>query len=227
MSEVRKPKTRCYVTVLSCVIASTALVNLLLPSEIRASSSADDIQNTNHYSVSEAFTEGAYLGDLRSLKETLGAAFRSGVFDENDFEKLDFSVPGDLSYGDDVRWEVFNPNGSIRATPIPQSHINALTESNGIRPIFGLRRVTTADSRIIDYLSVYIPNVKSSLCDTGTEFSLELVQVNYEFRLLEDNSQIIESPPDGIGIGCLEDSSHKVLMHYQLLSRAIKEQKSE
>lgn len=84
-----------------------------------------------------------------------------------DFEKIDFSLPGDTGFGDDPENEFFNPKGKFKAVPIPQELINQLTTVKNTRPIFNIRRSvdTLPETDLprgttIDYLTLIIPNMK-------------------------------------------------------------------
>lgn len=85
-----------------------------------------------------------------------------------DFEKIDFSLPGDPGFGGDPENEFFNPEGKFKAPPIPQEVIDDLTTVKNTRLIFNLRgwlnRVLyestgSVPPKEFEVLVVIIPNV--------------------------------------------------------------------
>ena len=120
----------------------------------------------------------------RTIRNTDGGAFalvrrsilkaqQNGDFNVEDFEKLDFSIPGEAGYGDNPKLEVFNPDGPFKA-PLYKGHIihpqdfKESTEPDSrvmfvrVRQKFG----TQSDIKFRDSIYGVVTNIKNQACLT-------------------------------------------------------------
>lgn len=118
----------------------------------------------------------------------------------SDFEKIDFSLSGDETYGDNPEFEFFNPKGPFKAKVIPQEIIDRITSVRGTRPIFNLRRwydtgnhgYEDYPSSIKDSLVIIIPNLmKQCQAEPDLEGWNFLKMKTQEVKILPDNRTLI------------------------------------
>jgi len=128
----------------------------------------------------------------------------------SEFEKIDFSLPGDPGYGDDPAYEFFNPAGRFKASPIPQKLIDTITTKKHVRLIFNLRRVkvnhdsistnglslSSSESDILlgdfESLQVIVPHIKSDVCKKWPAIGARPSDEHLVFDLGLDNQKAVE-----------------------------------
>jgi len=120
----------------------------------------------------------------------------------DEFEKIDFSKPGDPDFGDDPQNEFFNKEGRFGSFPFrypDQEGLDAITEENGVRIIFNVRRHTMENGTQIDNLYAIIPKIDrkqlSLYQETKVDFPLEVRKNNH--------SVVIDSGPLNLNTGGL------------------------
>lgn len=119
-------------------------------------------------------------------KEQLGDAMRRGDFSPADFTRLDFSSPGDPSYGDDPTYEVFNPEGKIKAHSLEKSDLlYRMTGTKGARPIFNVRRFMRPNGDVAEGIFAIVPNMREEECSRVSES-------NHQPAIASDNRTVID-----------------------------------
>jgi hypothetical protein len=163
---------------------------------------------------------------FQSFTSLLEEKALDGTFNPGDFEKLDFSIPGDHGFGSNPEYEVFNPNGKFRIPADQQAFkhyqdlVDSVTNHKNVRDIFNLRRSIAADGTITDALYKILSDVKPQACadeaahivDMGTQrhpaASLPLPEA---FKIMPDNHTIVVDPsPVPIHSVCLQASDGKL-----------------
>lgn len=86
-----------------------------------------------------------------------------------DFEKVDFSIPGEKGFGDNANNEFFNPDGPFKFLPIEQAKIDAESTKQNNKPMFNLRRSVETRGQIRDTLFMMIPYAK---CRPDNKYSI-------------------------------------------------------
>lgn len=133
----------------------------------------------------------------------LSHVYRQGKISPDDFEKLDFSLPGDPAYGDDPTYEVFNPEGPYKIDDAPpeaqrpfppQKWIDELTTVKNTRLIYNIRRHVNRHGIVRDDLVLIIPNAK---CKPRQPLSDESA-----VAIAPDNRQALGPPNPFIGGNC-------------------------
>jgi len=119
---------------------------------------------------------------IERLQNSLRKALRSGAIKAEDFEKLDFSMPGDPAYGDNPDYEVFNPEGKIKARPVGQGLMDMVMTVKGVRPIYNIQRFLFDGTKLRDDLVLLIPNAtdnsRKNLCSPSPKSKILPVPVS-------------------------------------------------
>lgn len=92
---------------------------------------------------------------------------KNGKFSLNDFERLDFSLPGDAEYGDNPAFEFFNPQSIFHVRPYSEYLPHFIDQATTVatpRVIVNLRRSVRPDGRTLDALYAIVPNIKKDKC---------------------------------------------------------------
>lgn len=145
-----------------------------------------------------------YEWRIRNWRKIISKAIEGKKLLESDFEKIDFSLPGDSGFGDDVENEFFNPEGTFRATPIPQDLIDSLSSKKNTRLIFNLRksyfRPEEGDfpPHFITALTVIIPDFISVCSSKSGGWDKKRFLVENVF-VAPDNREVVEEK-DGNGM---------------------------
>ncbi len=156
---------------------------------------------------------------------TLRTLLKSHKLRPEEFENIDFSLPGDPGYGDDPDNEFFNPAGRFKAQPMPQEEIDYWATAKNTRLVFNIRRhiADTSDDGFIrigttvDQLVYFIPNVKDSCIEFTTDNNVDVMK-GAPFKTKPDNHEIVD---DGYYFnGCVRTKNReRVYMFYVLATR--------
>lgn len=92
-----------------------------------------------------------------------------------DFEEIDFSMPGEKGFGDNAKNEFFNPNGPFKFVPIEQEKIDSESTKQNNKPMFNLRRDVEIRGQVRDTLFVMIPYAK---CTPDNKYSIFVLDDN-------------------------------------------------
>lgn len=111
---------------------------------------------------------------LSGLSQAISPLLAKGVIAPEAFEELDFSIPGDITYGDDVGIEVFNPTGILKATPIQQELIDKVSTTKGTKILYNLRRLETENGGAKDVLYAILTDVDEQACAEASEASRDI-----------------------------------------------------
>lgn len=165
------------------------------------------------------------VNTLQNWKETLRSLLKSNQLRPEDFEKIDFSLPGDPSYGDDPENEFFNPDGKFKAQPITQENIDFWAKEKNTRVVFNIRRHIEnkgdgnirMNGTVIDRLVYFIPNVKESCIEYIPNTNADIIK-GIPFETAADNHSIVD---DGYYFeGCVRTQNReKVFMFVVLATR--------
>lgn len=118
---------------------------------------------------------------------------------KDDFEKIDFSLPGDPDFGDEPEVEFFNPHGNFRADPMPQGILDELSEVKGSRLIFNTRKWYET---WVAELSGLPPHFRTALI---------VIAPNFIPSCSKGGRQIWEEDTFKIGTFAIEPNNHSVV----------------
>lgn len=140
------------------------------------------------------------------VRIAISAALATGSLQPYEFEKLDFTLPWNKGYGDNVAYEVFNPGGKIRAPLIADGgdflkdnwefHFSALTGRENSAVVFNLRRSVIADKKFEDVLYAIVPDIRQKFYidnrytqDVGGHPKCSVYPE--QIKILSDNGRVI------------------------------------
>jgi len=165
---------------------------------------------------------GKRLNDWSKIFQELN---KSGQFNLDDFEKVDFSLSVDPTYGDNPSFEFFNPAGRFKAQPVPQELLDEIAEDGKGKIIFNLRRGIEErnedylPSRLeVDILFAIVPNVKRRECNNVNDIGNGDPVVGIPFQLGPNNSLAISDGFHFKGCTYTHDRKH-VYIFYPLFER--------
>jgi hypothetical protein len=175
------------------------------------------------FSVSSSFFSPL---SMVSGSQTLGDLLRDkvlyGDFKLDDYEKLDFSLPGDPGFGSKPEFEIYNPDGNFRIT-YHQESIDEVTTKPNTREIYNIRRTVESDGTVKDLFYKFIPDVTLKAC---TEDASRVIDSRTEqhpapfsplpnaFVFAPDNHEVVIDPlPVPSEGACLKASDGKLYSH--------------
>lgn len=130
---------------------------------------------------------------LSSFDRALSTAFESGYLKKDEIQKLDFTLPWQEGFGDNLQFEVFNkesPRSIVKhSKPVlfSQEDIHALAGRKNAKHVFNLRKVFYEGHDFIQL--VLITPMKEGLCeDDGFEV------VALDTTIAPDNQTIVATP---------------------------------
>lgn len=140
---------------------------------------------------------------MQLLQRGLVAALNSRHIMLEDLDKLDFNPAATTD-----PYNVFNPNGKIRYTPldgswIDQSLVDKLTTKKGTPLIFNMRRTVDDTGGISEVLYAVIPNIASANC--GVKAGNQEFSTSTPLSVENDPHTIVDDPAGMpiIPVGCI------------------------
>lgn len=156
----------------------------------------------------------------------LQRAHKVGQLQLQDIEKLSFVLPGDKSFGENPKFEFFNPMGEFKGIAIAQSLIDKMTVEPGAKIIFNLRRSIHSYGvksfpygSTVEVLYLIVPRVIAKGCKSGEViFKGKLETGGVDFLLAQDNHTIVD---DGLSITqcVLLKSTNEMYYFYPIFQR--------
>lgn len=155
---------------------------------------------------------------LQSWRKNLEDLNQAGLFNVDEFERIDFSLPEDAAYGDDPNNEFFNPGGTFKALPIPQRLLNDVSEGEQGNIFFNIRRGVekgNADSLPadleVDTLFAIIPNLKLRKCNNINVIGKGDPEAGIPFKIERDNHIVVSDGFHFKGCTYTHDRKHVYL----------------
>lgn len=121
------------------------------------------------------------------LKTEILNAIQEGRITPNELDQLDFTLPSDNGFGDNVEYEVFNShsprsilNDKTYKLPLfDQAYIDALTVRPGIQPFFSMRQYGCGDGYVCQSIALVFPHIDLSKCQLEQKngWSIDVVDV--------------------------------------------------
>lgn len=161
---------------------------------------------------SRPLIDALQASQLKKLHEGFHKAIDEGRINLDEWEKLDFTQPGETGFGDNLEYEVFNPksprsiliDGKPTFPLIPQDMLDKITKQPEQKVIFNLRRVTYkleegdgGGDITLDVLVTVIPYVNPVYCSDPTQrYGLHIKPPSVHVLEREDNLRPVS---DGYG----------------------------
>lgn len=185
-------------------------------------------------SVDNPFISGPVVSTINhEWRDIILREITSGHLVPADFETIDFSLPGDPSYGDNPEKEFFNPNGPFKAHVVPQAQIDSLAIAKGTRLIFNIRRSKLPTNgyeghmppgTIFDTLFVILPNVIED-CGVYSDWGNVHPTKGVAFDTKADNQVVVD---DGFMFnGCVHTKDRQHIYYFQSFAQRLKKPGSE
>lgn len=163
------------------------------------------------------------------LEFQLSKAIHEGRVKPEEFEKLDFTMPDEPGFGDNVEYEVFNPASTrtVMASEkhllplLPQEQIDAATTVPGTRPFFNLRRETSEKHGIVDRIVMIVPNIDLGKCGLRGQagWSLPVIQLGYQPQFHPNLSTVAIDQNRFYGAACYQTPDNKGYLSFPLVKR--------
>ncbi len=138
-----------------------------------------------------------YETPFQNLRNSISAAMSQGFFRQDDFEKLDFSMPADASYGDAAEFEVFNPFGPFNAERLPDWKQNSEMFTSATKAVFILRRTNNDQSSgpaISDHLIAVLTDLNKEGCEKHRRLNYPVLHLSVPFDLTPHSHGSVEDP---------------------------------
>lgn len=138
-----------------------------------------------------------YEAPFQNLRNSISAAMSQGFFRQDDFEKLDFSMPADASYGDAAEFEVFNPFGPFNAQRLPDWKQNSEMFTPATKTVFILRRIIndpSSEPAISDHLIAVLTDLNKEGCEKHRRLNSPVLRLSSPFNLTPHNLGAVEDP---------------------------------
>jgi len=161
-----------------------------------------------------AFRSSSTMTTKKMWSEILWKLIAERQIEYDDFEKIDFSFPGDRGYGDNPKWEFFNPEGIFKAPLIPQDLLDRVTTEKGTRPVFNVRSTTDPEAVFelslppgtrTEHLYIIIPNISPD-CAKAEKITSKSIKVAI------DNHEVVYDENLMIGFIQSPDSNQRYLL---------------
>lgn len=136
------------------------------------------------------------------LRVAFAKAIRDGRIKLEEFEELDFTMPDEPGFGNNIDYEVFNPNSRravISANDaifplVPEKVLEGATGRKNTKPFFNLVRVRNEEGYVFDTIVFVVPDILLSRCALpGRDvWGVEVVRLSKKIEFLNDGLRPID-----------------------------------
>lgn len=194
----------------AAITTSNKIQNRKLATPATSVSPGEQLASEADYAAKIAAETGIFDGD--HIFSRIGGAIRvagaAGTFKADDFEKLDFSLPEEDKFGDDERYEIFNPSGPFKISPesyqlnfYPQLAKNLPSD---LKPIFTMYRNTSNTGLIAETIYGVVPDITKEICERVDQKAI--LGSPPPIHPIQDGALVPPPALIGMGDGCVLDT---------------------